>query len=133
MMTHPEFRTKLSAAGFGVFIPVFFVTTGLRFDLDALTSSTSTIMRVPIYFLAIVVVRALPALLYRRDIGTRQSVAAGLLQATTLPFVAAATMIGLSLHAISVENAAALVAAGLLSVVVCPLLASRLLGEPAAG
>jgi len=124
-MTHPEFRTKLSAAGFGVFIPVFFVYTGMNFDLDALTSSAGTIARVPLFLLAILVVRGLPAMLYRSEIGTRRAVAAGLLQATTLPFIAAATMIGLSLHAIRPDNAAALVAAGLLSVVFFPALAGR--------
>src|SRR5262249_22242928 len=48
-MTHPEFRIKLTAAGFGVFIPVFFVNTGLSFDLHALTSSAGTIARVPLF------------------------------------------------------------------------------------
>jgi len=126
-MTHPDFRRKLSAAGFGVFIPVFFVSTGLAFDLAALTSDASTVLRVPVFLAAIVVVRALPAVLYRQELGTRAAAAAGLLQATTLPFVAAATMIGLDLGAISAENAAALVAAGLLSVVLCPAVATRLL------
>ena len=36
-MTHPDFRRKLEAIGFGFFIPVFFVSSGVRFDLDALT------------------------------------------------------------------------------------------------
>jgi Kef-type K+ transport system membrane component KefB len=42
MMTHPEFRRKLEAVGFGFFIPAFFVTSGVRFDLDALTASASS-------------------------------------------------------------------------------------------
>jgi Kef-type K+ transport system membrane component KefB len=40
VMTHPNFRGKLEAIGFGFFIPVFFVTSGVRFDLDALTASS---------------------------------------------------------------------------------------------
>ena len=47
-MTHPEFRTKLAAVGFGVFIPVFFVTSGVRFDLDALFADGSAIAAVPL-------------------------------------------------------------------------------------
>ena len=39
VMTHPDFRRKLEAVGFGFFIPAFFVTSGVRFDLDALTAS----------------------------------------------------------------------------------------------
>ena len=44
VMTHPEFRRKLEAVGFGFFIPAFFVTSGARFDLDALTASASSLL-----------------------------------------------------------------------------------------
>jgi Kef-type K+ transport system membrane component KefB len=126
-MTHPEFRAKLQAIGFGVFVPVFFVTSGLRFDLAALFSGASTLARVPAYLLAILLARGLPALVYRRLLGPERTVVAGLLQATTLPFVVAATQIGLALGAISPANAAALVAAALLSVLLFPLAALTLL------
>jgi Kef-type K+ transport system membrane component KefB len=126
-MTHPELRTKLQAVGFGVFIPVFFVSSGLRFDLEALFSDTSTLVRVPILLAAILVARALPALVYRGLIGGQRTVVAGLLQATTLPFVVAATQIGLELGVISEGNAAALVAAALLSVLIFPLAALTVL------
>ena len=79
IMAHPDFRTKLDAIGYGIFIPVFFVNSGLKFDLNALFSSGSTIARVPIFLLAIVVVRGLPALLYRATIGTRKTAIAGLM------------------------------------------------------
>ena len=46
-MTHPEFHVKLEAVGFGVFIPVFFVASGVRFDLNALFASPATATRVP--------------------------------------------------------------------------------------
>jgi Kef-type K+ transport system membrane component KefB len=127
MMTHPDFRTKLDAIGYGVFIPVFFVTTGLRFDLDALFSSGSTVARVPIFLAAILIVRGLPALLYRPAIGTSRTVIAALMQATTLPFIVAATTVGLSLDIVTKASAAALIAAGLLSVLVFPLAALTLL------
>jgi Kef-type K+ transport system membrane component KefB len=91
MMTHPQFRQKLEAIGFGVFIPVFFVTSGLQFDLPALFASPTTILRVPVFLAALLVVRGLPALLYRPLVGTRRSMAAGLLQATSLSFIVAAT------------------------------------------
>jgi Kef-type K+ transport system membrane component KefB len=126
-MTHPEFRTKLQAIGFGVFVPVFFVTSGLRFDLGALFAGASTLARVPAFLLAILVARALPALVYRRLLGSQRTVVAGLLQATTLPFVVAATQIGLALGAVSAANAAALVAAALLSVLLFPVAALALM------
>jgi Kef-type K+ transport system membrane component KefB len=127
MMTHPEFRTKLDAIGYGVFIPAFFVTTGLRFDLNALFSSGSTIARVPIFLAAILIVRGLPTLLYRPSIGTSRTVIAALMQSTTLPFIVAATTVGLSLGIITKASAAALIAAGLLSVLIFPLAALTLL------
>ena len=119
-MTHPQFRVKLEAAGFGIFIPVFFVTTGLRFDLDALFSSVSTVARVPLFLLALLVVRGFPALLYSGVIGRRKAVIAGILQATSLPFIVAATQIGLQSGVVSRASAAALIAAGLLSVIIFP-------------
>ncbi len=129
MMLHAEFRTKLEAIGYGVFVPVFFVTSGVRFDLDALTRSASTVARVPIFLLALVIVRGLPALLYRRALDGRHIAVAGMLQATSLPFIVAATQIGLELHVITAANAAAFTAAGLLSVMIFPATAVGLLGR----
>jgi Kef-type K+ transport system membrane component KefB len=120
VMTHPQFRRKLEAIGFGFFIPVFFVTTGVRYDLDALLATTSTVLMVPVFVAALLVVRGLPALLYRRLLGSRKAAIAGLLQATSLPFIVAATAIGLDLGVIDAATSAALIAAGLLSVVLFP-------------
>jgi Kef-type K+ transport system membrane component KefB len=120
VMTHPQFRLKLEAIGFGLFIPVFFVTTGVKYDLGALFASASTIVMVPIFLAALLAVRGLPALLYRGVLGSRQAGIAGLLQATSLPFIVAATAIGLDLGVIDAATSAALVAAGLLSVVIFP-------------
>jgi Kef-type K+ transport system membrane component KefB len=126
-MTHPQFRLKLEAAGFGIFIPIFFVTSGLRFDLNALFASTSTVARVPLFLLAIYLARGLPALVYVRLVGRSRSVIAGVLQATSLPFIVAATQIGLQLGVVTRASAAGLVAAGLLSVVISPALGLMLL------
>ena len=123
VMTHPDFRRKLEAIGFGFFIPVFFVTTGIRFDLDALTASTETIAMVPIFLTALFVVRGLPALLYKQLIDDRHVAAAALMQATSLPFIVAASTIGVELQLIDPAESAALIGAGLLSVLLFPLAA----------
>jgi len=127
MMTHPQFRQKLEAVGFGVFIPVFFVTSGIRFDLAALFSSPSTLLRVPVFLVALLLVRGVPALLYRPLVGSRRVVVAGLLQATSLSFIVAASQIGMELGLITKATGAALIAAGLLSVLIFPLLALTIL------
>jgi Kef-type K+ transport system membrane component KefB len=126
-MTHPLFRRKLEAVGFGVFIPVFFVTSGVRYDLNALTSSGSTLARVPIFLAALLIARGVPALLYRRLIPGRQVLIAGLMQGTSLPFIVAGTAIGQDLGLISAGSSAALIAAGLLSVLILPALSLALL------
>jgi Kef-type K+ transport system membrane component KefB len=126
-MTHPQFRLKLEGAGYGIFVPVFFVASGVRFDLDALTSSSSTIARVPVFLCALLLARGVPALLYRPAIGTRRTAVAALLQATSLPFIVAATQIGMELGTISAATGAALVGAGILSVLLFPLAALTVL------
>ena len=125
--THPHFRLKLDAIAYGFVVPVFFITSGLRFDLNALFDSPSALARIPLFLLAILLVRAVPAALYVRTVGTRAAVAAGLLQATTLPFLVTATQIGVLLGRITPVTSAALVAAGLLSVVIFPPIALGLL------
>ena len=127
-MTHPQFRRKLEAIGFGFFIPVFFVTSGVRFDLErAARERVDASLMVPVFLLALLAVRGLPALLYRALLGAPRRAIAGLLQATSLPFIVAATAIGLDLGLIDAATRAALIAAGLLSVVVFPLAAVTLL------
>jgi Kef-type K+ transport system membrane component KefB len=121
VMTHPGFRRKLEAIGFGFFIPVFFVTSGVRFDLGALIASASSVVMVPVFLAALVLVRGLPALLYRRVLDGRRTLIAGILQSTSLPFIVAATGIGMELGLLGAAEGAALVGAGLLSVLAFPL------------
>jgi len=134
MRTHPTFRAKLEGAGYGFFIPVFMVASGLRFDWDALTSSASHLVLAPIFLVALLAVRGLPALLYRPVVGGRRALAAGLLQATSLPFIVVSTQIGVEIGALGPATAAALVAAGLLSLTVMPEAAKAVLagGRPRA-
>jgi Kef-type K+ transport system membrane component KefB len=127
-MSHPQFRAKLDAVGYGFLIPVFFVTSGLQFDLKALTGSPSALVRVPLFLLALLIVRGVPAVLYVRTVGRRGAVLAGFLQATSLPFIVTATTIGVAIHAVRPVTAAALVTAGLLSVVLFPPIALAVAG-----
>jgi Kef-type K+ transport system membrane component KefB len=125
--SHPRFRTKLEAIGYGFLIPVFFVSSGIRLDLTGLLHNPSALVRVPVFLLALLVVRGLPALLGLRANGPKATLALGLLQATSLPFIVTATQIGVALGKITPVTAAALVCAGLLSVMIFPLLALGML------
>jgi Kef-type K+ transport system membrane component KefB len=128
---HPLFQTKLEGIGFGFLIPIFFVSTGVAFQLRALLRHPVAIAEVPLFVIALLVVRGLPAVLYRGTIGNRRAAAAGLLQAITLTFVIVATQIGLATGKMTATLAAALVAAGLLSAGLFPGAAQRLLRRPA--
>jgi Kef-type K+ transport system membrane component KefB len=134
MMTHSGFHTKLQAVGFGVFIPFFFIISGIQLDVRALFTAGAALALVPVFLLALLLVRGLPAVLYRPMVGDRGSLAAGLLQATSLPFIVAATGIGMELAILSPAVGAAMVVAGLLSVVLFPLAALTILrGGKSAG
>jgi Kef-type K+ transport system membrane component KefB len=132
-MSHPRLRAKLDAVGYGFVVPVFFVASGVRLDLHGLLADPSALARVPVFLLALLLVRGLAALPYLPLLGRRATAAAGLLQATTLPFVLTATQIGVATSVISPVTAAALVTAGLLSVLLFPAGALALLrGLPSA-
>jgi len=92
--THPQFHLKIEGLGFGFLIPVFFVTSGIQFNLGALFADAGTVLRVPIFLAALLVVRGLPALVYRASgLVGKEVVASGLLQATSLPLLRATTSI----------------------------------------
>jgi len=120
-------QDKLDGIGFGIFIPIFFVVSGVKLDLDSLFSSFDTIVLVPLTVIALLIVRGLPALVYRRFVPSRQAMSAGLLQATSLSFVVAASQIGVELGKLDSAAAAGLVTGGVISVLVFPAVALTLL------
>jgi Kef-type K+ transport system membrane component KefB len=124
---HPQFQTKLEGIGFGFLIPIFFIATGVAFPLKALLTNPAALAEVPLFLAALLLVRGLPALLYVRFAGRRRAEAAGLLQATTLTFVIVATQIGITAGKMTPTAAGSLLAAGLLSAIVFPAGARRLL------
>jgi len=131
-----EVQHRVEALGFGFFIPLFFVVSGTRFDLDALLTA-GALVKVPLFLVLFLVVRGVPALLYRHDLPRRDVMALGLLQASALPLLVVITDIGVRTGRMHSENAAAMVGAGLLSVIVFPIVAlavrsSSGLEEPAA-
>jgi len=118
-----QLESKLAAVGYGVFIPVFFVVTGITFDLDALLESPSALARVPVFLVLFLVVRGLPVYFVSRGaLDPLERRALALLTSTALPLVVVITTIGLETGRMHVENATALVSAAMLSVLVYPLL-----------
>ena len=115
---------KLDALGYGFFIPVFFVTSGMTLDVKSIVEHP---FRLIVFFLLLLVVRGLPSLLvYRRALPLRQRVEMTFIAATTMPLLIALAEIGLSDGVMIPANAAALVGAGVLSVLVFPSIAAAL-------
>jgi Kef-type K+ transport system membrane component KefB len=115
---------KLEAVGFGFLVPVFFINTGITFDLDALLSSPTALALLPVFLILLLVVRGLPGL-FTAPIGAAPTDrrALVLFSATGLPIIVAVTGIGVAAGELASGTAAALVGAGMLSVLLFPLLA----------
>ena len=112
---------KLDAVGYGFFIPVFFVSSGMALDMKSIVEAP---LRLLLFFGLLLAVRGLPALLvYRRALPSTQRLQMVFITATTLPLLVALTQIGLENGTMLKENAAALVGAGVLSVLVFPAVA----------
>lgn len=123
-----SFMTRVDAVGFGLLIPVFFVSSGLDLDFRALFHSPFHIVLVPIFFVGFLFCRALPVFLVSGDMGKKRAAAVGLLSATTLTVVVVAVDTATSLKVLDTAAATALVTAALLTQVVCPPLALAMLG-----
>jgi Kef-type K+ transport system membrane component KefB len=121
------FESKLTAVGYGFLIPFFFITSGMKFDLDALVTSPSALLKLPLLLALFLVVRGAPALLlYRHRLGALDRAALAFYSATELPIVVAITTIAVELHKMRTSTSAALVAAAILSTLIYPLVGRRL-------
>jgi Kef-type K+ transport system membrane component KefB len=114
------FESKLTAVGFGFFVPFFFVTSGIEFDLGAL-GSAAAIAKLAMFFCLFLVVRGTPAmLLYRGVLGARDRAALAFYSATELPLVVAITTIATETGHMRTSTAAGLVGAAMLSTLIFP-------------
>ncbi|MEU0596968.1 cation:proton antiporter [Streptomyces sp. NPDC006393] len=118
---------KVEALGFGFLVPLFYVVTGIEFDLRALLHDGRALVLVPVFLLLFLLVRGGPVyLLAPRDLGARDRTALTLFASTCLPLVVAITTIGVDQKVLGRDQAAALVGAAMISVLVLPLPAMRL-------
>lgn len=121
-------RGKLEAIGFGFLIPIFFVVSGIQFDLHVFINHPESLWRVVLFFALMVVARGAPVyLLYRRQLSRPERLPMALFSATGLPLIVVITGIATAEGRIHPVNAAALVAAGMLSVMVLPASALSLM------
>jgi len=121
-------RMRLEGVGFGFLIPIYFVVTGINFDLDSLLTPTGLALAA-LFLALLVVVRGLPSLLWLRELGRRRTLGLALFGATGLPLIVAIVGIGTDSGAIATDVGASLIGAGMVSVLLFPLLAITIAGR----
>jgi Kef-type K+ transport system membrane component KefB len=120
-------QSKLTAVAYGFFIPFFFVVSGIKFNLGALTDDPAELLKLPLFLALFLVVRGVPAVaLYRRLLDRRDRLALAFYSATELPLVVAITTIAVERGHMRSSTAASLVGAAVLSTAIYPLVALRL-------
>ncbi|HZA59469.1 MAG TPA: cation:proton antiporter [Solirubrobacterales bacterium] len=121
-------ESKLTAVGYGLLIPFFFITSGMEFDLDALTSSTTAVLKMLMFVVLFLIVRGTPSLLlFRKAIPSlRDRTALAFFSSTQLPLVVAITTIAVDQDRMRSDTAAGLVGAAIISTLVFPLIALKL-------
>ena len=121
------FESKLTAVGYGFFIPFFFVVSGINFDLDALFDTPLRLLELPMFLGLFLIVRGVPALvLYRNVLERAERIPLAVFSATELPLVVAITTIAVEEGHMRSGTAAALVGAGILSTAILPILGLQL-------
>ena len=127
-----QVESKLEGIAFGFFVPIFFIMTGVEFDLQGLLDEPILFVGVPVVLLVMLVVRGLPSMLAAPPgASARDRWSLALLGATGLPVIVAVTAIGVDAGFISSSLASVLVAGGMLSVLLLPLIGMALRGERA--
>lgn len=128
---------RLEGAGYGFLVPIFFVVSGIRFDLDSLLASPFALVMIPLSLVAFLLIRGVPTYVaLRGTLSGRERTGASIYTATALPLIVVITTIGVDSGELTRATAAALVGAGMVSVLVFPLIATHVRGvstPPSAG
>ncbi|MBV9820562.1 MAG: cation:proton antiporter [Solirubrobacterales bacterium] len=126
----PAFDSKLTAVAFGVFVPFFFIVSGMKLDLPALFAGVGGPLKMLLFLGLFLVVRGVPAMvLYRGVLPRPDRIVLALMSATQLPLVLAITDLATTAHHMRASTAAALVGAAVLSTLIYPVLGLRLRGD----
>jgi Kef-type K+ transport system membrane component KefB len=122
-------RHKLDAIGYGFLIPIFFIVVGMKFEVSALWSAPLAPIQVTLLLGLLILVRGIPVILYKKELAEEEQVPFALYSATGLPLIVIISEIGVSSGLMSPDRAAILVCAGMISVLLFPILAVKLRGK----
>jgi Kef-type K+ transport system membrane component KefB len=128
-----DLHAKIDAVGFGFLIPLFFLSSGMRLDVRSIFTGTEGLVLLAVFFVALVVVRLPLLLLLHAELGAQRARAVMLMSATTLSLIVVITAVAVEVGALEPSQAAPMVGAGVLTVMLFPALGARLAGMSAAG
>jgi len=117
---------QLDAIGFGFFIPIFFIMVGVDFNIGALMESSQALVLVPLLLVVAILVKILPALVFRLNFSWRETLGAGTLLSARLSLIIAASAIGLRLGVISESVNSAIILVAIITVASAPLFFNRI-------
>ncbi|MBN1815528.1 MAG: cation:proton antiporter [Anaerolineae bacterium] len=125
-------REKLDAMGYGFFIPIFFISVGMNFDLGALFASPTALALVPLLIVLAYLVKMVPALLYRLRFSWREAISAGALLSSRLSLIIAASAIALELELVTSATNSAIILLAIVTCTLSPFIFNRVAPQPEA-
>ena len=125
----PDTEEKLSSMGYGFFIPVFFITTGVNLNLRTLFSDHKAIILIPIFLIAFILSKAIVYFAFRNRFGKRYASAAAILASTTITLVLPILQVGQNLKLISSAQSGAITLAAIITCLVCPVLFNKIINN----
>lgn len=125
----PDTEEKLSSMGYGFFIPVFFITTGVNLNLRTLFSDQKAIILIPIFLIAFILSKAIVYFAFRKCFGKRYASAAAILASTTITLVLPILQVGRNLKLISSAQSGAITLAAIITCLVCPILFNKIINN----
>jgi Kef-type K+ transport system membrane component KefB len=123
-------REKLDAMGYGFFIPIFFISVGMGFDLQALFASPTALALVPLLIVLAYFVKVVPSLLYRFRFSWRETFSAGALLSSRLSLIIAASAIALELELVTSATNSAIILLAIVTCTLSPFIFNRIAPEP---
>jgi len=121
-----EIMHQLETIGYGFLIPIFFISVGININLRAIIESSSALLLVPLLVIAALVVKMIPAIIFKFSYSWRESLSAGALLSARLSLIIAAATISLRIGVISETVNAAILLVAIISVIIAPLLFSAI-------
>lgn len=129
----PDTEAKLSSMGYGFFIPVFFITTGVNLNLRTLFTNKEALMLIPLFLIAFLLSKAIVFFVFRRQFGNRYSVAAAIVTSTTITLVLPILQVGRNLKLITTAQSGAITLAAIITCLICPILFNKILSKQKEG